>query len=50
MPFGSEDKIVIKHYRVKIVIKHYRVDKHYSARKLLNEFPDKGWTLGGLHW
>ena len=19
-------------------------------RKLLNEFPDKGWTLGGLHW
>ena len=40
MPFSSEDKGVIK---------RYRVDKHYSARKLLKEFPDKGWTLGGLH-
>ena len=33
-----------------IVLEHYRVDKHYSATKLLNECPDKGWTLGGLHW
>ena len=41
MPFSNEDKIVIK---------HYRVDTHYSARKLLNDFPDNGWTLGGLHW
>ena len=41
MPFSSEDKIVIK---------HYRVDKHYSVTKLLNKFPDRGWTLGKLHW
>lgn len=39
MPFSEEDKIVIK---------HYRVDKEYSTRRLLQEFPDKGWSKGGL--
>lgn len=39
MPFSEEDKVVIK---------HYRMEKGYGARRLLSEFPDKGWTLGGL--
>ena len=39
MPFSNEDKILIK---------HYRLDKGYGAKRLLIEFPDKGWTLGGV--
>lgn len=41
MPFSNEDKIVIK---------HYRIDKGYGAKKLLYEFPNKGWTRGGLDY
>ena len=40
MPFTDEDKIVIK---------HYRVEKGYTS-KLLNEFPDRDWTKGGLDY
>ena len=40
MPFTEEDKIIIK---------HYRMDKGYGARRLLTEFPDRGWTRGGLN-
>ena len=39
MPFSSEDKVIIK---------HYRLDKGYGKRKLLTEFPNRGWTLSGL--
>jgi len=39
MPFSEEDKIIIK---------HYHLEKGYGRRRLLSEFPDKGWTLGGL--
>ena len=39
MPFTNEDKAIIQ---------HYCLDKGYRLRKLLNEFPDKGWTEGGL--
>ena len=39
MPFTEEDKIVIK---------HYRSEKRYGRRKLLKEFPNRGWALGGL--
>ena len=41
MPFSTEDKIVIK---------HYRIEKNYSAMKLLREFPDKNWTRSGLDY
>ena len=40
MPFTDEDKAVIK---------HYRIDKNYGSKRLLSEFPDKDWTLGGLN-
>ena len=33
-----------------VIIKHYRIDKGYGARKLLAEFPDKGWTRSGLEY
>lgn len=39
MPFSNEDKIIIK---------HYRLDKGYGRKRLLREFPDRGWTSGGL--
>ena len=39
MPFSDDDKIIIK---------HYRIDKKYSAKNLLDEFPNKNWTKGGL--
>ena len=38
MPFSSEDKVIIK---------HYYLDKH-EVKRLLKEFPNKGWTKGGL--
>jgi len=39
MPFTEENKIIIK---------HYRSEKGYGRTKLLKEFPNRGWTLGGL--
>ena len=39
MPFTEEDKIIIK---------HYRSEKGYGRTKLLEEFPNRGWTLGCL--
>ena len=41
MPFTREDKLIIK---------HYRLQKKYSARKLLKEFPDRNWTRSGLDY
>jgi hypothetical protein len=35
-------------YEDKIIIKHYRIEKGYGRKKLLEEFPNRGWTLGGL--
>jgi hypothetical protein len=32
-----------------IVIQCLRQNKNYSAKRLLREFPDKGWKLGGLN-
>ena len=40
MPFTTEDKVIIK---------HYRLDLGYSARRLLRTFPRRPWTLGGLN-
>ena len=40
MAFSEEDKHVIK---------FLRQNKNYSARRLLKEFPRRGWTLGGLN-
>ena len=39
IPFTTEDKVIIKHYR-----------RGYSRRQLLREFPDKPWTPGGLDY
>ena len=39
MPFSEKDRIIIK---------HYRIDKSYGAKRLLKEFPAKGWTDSGL--
>ena len=39
MPFTEEDKVIIK---------HYRIEKNYGRKRLLSEFPGKGWTAGGL--
>src|SRR6218665_3269979 len=39
MAFSEEDKIVIK---------FLRKNKHYGAKQLIKDFPDRGWTLGGL--
>lgn len=39
MAFSEEDKISIK---------NLRQNKQYGAKKFLKEFPQKGWTLGGL--
>ena len=27
---------------------HYYLDKHYGVKRLLKEFPNKGWTKGWL--
>jgi len=40
MAFSEEDRHVIK---------CLRESKHYSAKRLLKEFPEKGWKLGGLN-
>ena len=39
MPFSTEDKVIIK---------HYRLNKHYEVKRMLKEFPNKGWTKWGL--
>ena len=39
MPFPSEDKVIIK---------HYRLGKGYGKRKFLTMFPNHGCTLSGL--
>src|SRR6218665_218774 len=39
MAFSEEDKIVIK---------FLRKNKHYGAKQLIKDFPDRGWTLDGL--
>src|SRR5580704_5317507 len=39
MAFSEEDRIVIQ---------YLRQHQNYSAKRLLKEFPDKGWKLGGL--
>jgi len=39
MAFSEEDKISIK---------FLRQNKQYGAKKFLKEFPQKGWSLGGL--
>ena len=39
MPFTTEDKILIK---------HYRLDKKYGRRKIIHEFPNKPWSASGL--
>src|SRR6218665_702542 len=39
MAFSEEDKIVIK---------FLRKNKHYGTKQLIKDFPDRGWTLGGL--
>ena len=39
MPFSTEEKHLIK---------VLRQEKHYSSRKLLKEFPHRGWSRGGL--
>ena len=33
----------------KHLIKLLRQEKHYSARYILKEFPNRNWTLGGLN-
>ena len=40
MPFTTEDKILIK---------HYRLDKKYGKRKIIHEFLNKPWSASGLH-
>src|SRR6218665_1785188 len=39
MAFSEEDKVVVK---------FLRKNKHYGAKQLIKDFPDTGWTLGGL--
>ena len=39
MPFSEDDKILIK---------GLRQEKHYGAKRLKTEFPNKCWTLIGL--
>jgi hypothetical protein len=39
MPFDEDDKAAIK---------LLRLEKGYTARQLLKEFPNKPWTKGGL--
>src|SRR6218665_2529678 len=40
MTFSEEDKVVIK---------FLQKNKHYGAKQLIKDFPDRGWTLGGLN-
>jgi len=37
MAFSEEDNI-----------NFLRKNKHYGAKQLIKEFPDRGWSLGGL--
>ena len=39
MSFSSEDKVIIK---------HYRLDNGYGIKNLLTEFQNCGWTVSGL--
>ena len=39
MLFSTKDKVILK---------HYPLDIHYGVKSLLKEFPNKGWTKGGL--
>ena len=39
MVFSDDDKILIK---------CLRQEKHYSAQRLILEFPNKNWKLGGV--
>ena len=32
----------------KVLIKHYRVKKKYGRKKLIKEFPEKNWRKTGL--
>ena len=32
----------------KVIIKHYSLGKHYGVKRLLKEFPNNGFTKGGL--
>lgn len=32
----------------KVLIQHYREKWNYGARKIIAEFPDKGWTESGV--
>ena len=41
MAFTEEDKIAIK---------FLRENKNYGAKRILKEFPNKGWSLGGLSY
>jgi len=41
MVFSDEDKILIE---------NLYVYKGYSARQLINEFPEKGWKLRSLNY
>jgi len=33
-----------------VLIKNFYLPKGWSVRKLLNEFPDKGWKLGSIDY
>jgi len=33
-----------------VIIENLYLSKHWGARKLLNEFPDKGWKLGSIDY
>lgn len=35
-------------YEDKVLIKHYRLKENYGRKKLLQKFPEKHWTPGGL--
>ena len=39
MPLTFEDKVIIK---------HYGRNKRYGIKRLLKEFPEKGWCKDGL--
>ena len=39
MTFSHDDKVLIR---------HYCMDEGYGPTRILNKFPDKGWTLNGL--
>ena len=39
MPLSTKDKVIIQ---------HYCLDKDYGVKRLLKDFPNKGWKKGGL--